>query len=331
MENSTPSTTSTVSTPSAPSAPAESSSPVTSSTPDTSSGTPPSWEDALTAAGLTGGPAPDDTTDPQTAPVAAIAPPETPAVPPSVEMAATDPKGPIPFDRHSAILENARRKTAEEIVGRVEQQYGPAIQLQQRLQSDTLGTLTQLIDEAVSHPEIGQHVISQLARTLSARRQKTPEIAPIETEIGKVYTAEQVEALVERQMAQRFAPIEQERQERALEAQQMRQQQETRQTVAQNLKAYESRPGFVEHKTDIAARQKAYVAQGMNMWAALGAAYSDVLTEKVWPQQQAATTTKFVQSAVAKAQASTGNPAAVAPSTSRRPTTWEEALAQQGL
>lgn len=331
MENSTPSTPSTVSTPSAPSAPAESSSPVTSSTPDTSSGTPPSWEDALTAAGLTGGPAPDDTTDPQTAPVAAIAPPETPAVPPSVEMAATDPKGPIPFDRHSAILENARRKTAEEIVGRVEQQYGPAIQLQQRLQSDTLGTLTQLIDEAVSHPEIGQHVISQLARTLSARRQKTSEIAPIETEIGKVYTAEQVEALVERQMAQRFAPIEQERQERALEAQQMRQQQETRQTVAQNLKAYESRPGFVEHKTDIAARQKAYVAQGMNMWAALGAAYSDVLTEKVWPQQQAATTTKFVQSAVAKAQASTGNPAAVAPSTSRRPTTWEEALAQQGL
>jgi len=246
-------------------------------------------------------------------------------------MAAPDPRGPIPFDRHSAILENARRKTTEEVVSRVEQQYGPAMHLQQRMQSDPVATLTQLIDEAVAHPEIGQHVISQLARTLSARRQRSQDLTPIETEAGQFFTADQVKAIVAQNVDQRLGPLEQERQARAQEAQQIRQQQATRQTVQSNLKAFESRPGFAEHKADIGARQQQYVEQGMNMWVALGAAYNDVLTEKVWPKQQADTTNRFVQSAVAKAQASTGNPSAVAPSTSRRPTTWEEALSQQGL
>lgn len=301
-----------------------------STTPDTSQSVAPTWDAAFEAAGLTGGPAPDAPPEAAPAPVpATVEPPPDAAAPES--QAPLDAKGPIPFDRHTAILENARRKSAEEIVGRVESQFGPAIQLQQRMQTDPIGTLTQLIDEAVAHPEIGQHVVSQLARTLSARRSQKTDLTPIETEVGPVYTASQVEALVAQQIAQRVAPIEQERQARAEEARQTQQREQTRQTVTSRLKHWESRPGFSEHKADIAEAQKAYVSQGIDTWSALGLAYADVYEAKVRPKQQAAQTTQFVQSAVAKAQASTGNPGVVAPSTNRRPTTWDEAFKQVGL
>lgn len=302
-----------------------------SSTPDTSQTTQaPTWDAAFQAAGLTGGPDTDANADAATTPVPAIAEPQPDANAPDAQ-APLDAKGPIPFDRHTAILENTRRKAAEEIVGRVESQFGPGIQLQQRIQTDASGTLAQLIDEGIQHPEIGPALISHLARTLSARRQKAPDLTPIDTEVGKVYTADQVEALVAQQIAQRVGPIEQERQARAQEAAQRQQQEQTRTTVSSRLKHWESRPGFSEHKADIAQAQRAYVEQGVDTWSALGLAYADVYEAKVRPKQQAAQTTQFVQQAVAKAQASTGNPGVVAPSTNRRPTTWDEAFKQAGL
>lgn len=338
MTDSTPSTPSSETT-SAP-APAVSSAP--SSQPDTTtSAAPPSWEQALESAGLSGGPDPDATTEAPSAPDPATTGPEAPLETPVP--APLDTKGPIPYERHEAILQNARRKAAEEVVGQVRTQFGPAIQFQQQLHAQPVETLSQIISEAVDDPAIGGQIIAHLARTLSSRRgagKVVEEPQPdLQTETGDlVYSAGQLqkrEAWLRQQMSAefdtRFAPVERERQARAQEAEAARVRQETSQTVTANLKAFESRPGFSEHKAEIATRQQEYVAQGMNMWTALGAAYHDVLTEKVWPKQQAAMTNKFVQGAAAKAQASTGNPAAVAPSTARRPTTWEEALAQQGL
>lgn len=330
MTDSTTSGTTSTSAPSVSTDTASVTSAAPSSSPDTSQTPAPTWDAAFQAAGLTGGPDTDASAEAATTPVPAIAEPPPDASAPDTQ-APLDAKGPIPFDRHTAILENTRRKAAEEIVGRVESQFGPGIQLQQRIQTDASGTLAQLIDEGIQHPEIGPALISHLARTLSARRQKAPDLTPIDTEVGKVYTADQVEALVAQQIAQRVGPIEQERQARAQEAAQRQQQDAVKTTVSSRLKHWESRPGFSEHKADIAQAQKAYVEQGVDTWSALGLAYADVYEAKVRPKQQAAQTTQFVQSAVAKAAASAGNPGVVAPSMNRRPTTWDEAFKQAGL
>lgn len=327
------------------SAPAETSpSPAASSTstPDTRSGGM-SLDDAFASVGLTGSPeAPDDTIEAQTTPVPATAAPAAPTDDQALSPAPSE-QGPIPAERHKAILENTRRKTAEDVVARVESQFGPAIQFQSRLHADPVGTISQLITEAVNDPGMGQQIVSQLARALGARRgqartNEEPQ-ADLETEDGSlVYSADQHakrEAWLRQQIAeetaQRLAPLEQDRQERAKEAATLRAQQETRQTVTSRLKAWEGRPGFSEHKQAIAQIQQSYVDSGMDTWSALGLAYADVYADKVLPKLQADTQNKFVSTAVAKARASTDNPSAVGPSTKPRPKSLDEAFAQFGL
>lgn len=238
--------------------------------------------------------------------------------------AATSAKGPIPFDRHEAILQNTRQKTAQEVVSRVQSQYGGAIQFQQQLTADPIGTLTQLVDEAVSDPEMGQAFVSHLARTLSARRKAGADITPIDTEVGPVYTADQVKQLIEQNLSQRLAPIEQERQKQQQQAALERQRAETRQTVVSRLSQWQQQPGFKDHEPQIAAKQAELVAQGMDTWSALGLAYSTV----VIPTLKATQATQFVQDAVKKAQASTGNPSVTAPIVTARPKSFAEAFAQ---
>lgn len=281
------------------------------------------WTDAFRMAGVTGDPQPTEAAEPTQAPAT--------AEPVAPEPTAPSAKGPIPLDRHEAILQNTRQKTAEEVVSRVQQQYGPAIQLQQRLTSDPIGTLTQLIDEAVQHPEIGQHVVSQLARTLASRRKSQPDLTPIDTEVGKVYTAEQVEALVAQQVAQRVQPLEQERQTRVAEQMAAQERARTEQTVKSRLSAWREQPGFKEHESEIVVHQKALVEQGLDPWNAVGIAYAKVYQEKVVPQLKADTTKTFVQQAAQKAAASSHDPGRVAPVLPGRPKSWDEAFRQVGL
>ena len=190
--------------------------------------------------------------------------------------------------------------------------------------SDPIGTLTQLIDEAVAHPEIGQHVVSQLARTLSARRKAGSDLQPIDTEVGPVYTADQVQQLVEQSIAQRLQPFEQKREAHRQQAEAHRVREETLQNVKSRVSEWERQPGFSDHKSEIAAAQAAFVQRGVDTWTALGLAYAAVVPSKL----QAKTTTQFVQDAVRKANASTSNPATVAPTMKPRPRDFREAFAQ---
>jgi len=304
------------------------SAPETSATSNTSDTRPfSSFGEALRAQGVTDTPDPDVPADPTPAPATAE-PADTSVVDPA---ASTAQKGPIPFDRHEAILKNAREKAAQDVVQRMQGEYGPAIQLQQRLSSDPIGTLTQLIDEAVQHPEIGQHIVSQLARTLGARRKQQPDLTPIDTEVGQVYTAEQVQALVAQQVAERVAPLEQDRQTRVAEQVAARERQQTVQTVTTRLSEWRKQPGFAEHEADIQTHQKAYVESGMDPWSALGLAYAKVVQEKVVPKVQADTTNQFRQTAAQKVAASSSDPNRVAPILSARPKSFREALQQAGL
>lgn len=285
----------------------------------TSESRPSSFSEAFEMVGATDTPDPGANQPDPTTPAPAIAEPGTDVGDTPVSEA-TSAKGPIPFDRHEAILQNTRQKTAQDVVSQVQQRFGGAIQFQQQLASDPIGTLTQLVDEAVSDPRIGQQFVSHLARTLSARRNLTP----IETEVGPVYTADQMEALLDQKLAERIGPIEQERraaeQQRAIE--QVRTQ--TRETVKTRLGQWQKQPGFKEHEPQIAAKQAEYVANGHDTWSALGFAYADVVIPTLKAQQA----TQFVQEAVKKAQASTNNPATVAPISQPRPRSFAEAFAQ---
>lgn len=296
----------------------------TSSSSVTSESRPATFQEALQAAGATDTPDPGVASAAQTTPAPATTEPATDATDTPVVEEGTPAKGPIPFDRHEAILRNARTKTVQEVVSQVESKYGGAIQLQQRMAADPAGTLAQLIDEAVAHPELGQQVISQLARTLGARRKPEADLQPIDTEIGQLFTADQVKMLVEQSIAQRLGPLEQEREAARKQAEARREYDTTVQTVKSRLSQWEGQPGFSEHKAEIAAKQKEYVTQGADTWTALGLAYAAVVPSKL----QAKQTNQFVQDAVRKANASTSNPATVAPTMKPRPKDFREAFAQ---
>lgn len=296
-----------------------------SSSPVSSESRPASFQEAFQAVGAADTPDPGDSSAAQTTPAPAIAEPATDATDAPVEAENGQPvAGPIPLDRHEAILRNTRDKTIRDVVSQVERKYGGAIQLQQRMASDPIGTLAQLIDEAVAHPEIGQHVIGQLARTLGARRQARSELQPIQTEAGEFYSAAQVKQLVEQSIAERMQPLEQDREARAREAAALRFREQTAQTVKSRLSQWEQQPGFSDHKSEIAAKQQEFVSQGADTWTALGLAYAAVVP----PKLQAKQTNQFVQEAVRKANASTSNPATVAPTLKPRPRDFREALAQ---
>lgn len=310
------------------------------STPDTS-GPAVSIDDAFAAHGLTGSPNPADAAPAPPAPASTIEKPVAPVA--DAVTAAPETQGPIPFERHQAILQNTRQKAAEEVVGRVQQHYGAAIEFQSRLQSDPQGTLTQLIDEVVSDPNLGPQMMSHLARTLSQRRgqkalNEEPQPDLLTTDGDLVFSAGQYqkrEAWLRQQMAeevnQRLAPIEQERQRQAEAAALERRSQETRQTVTTRLSEWQKRPGFRDHQQAIAVKQSEYVRAGLDTWSALGLAYADIYTERVLPKVQADSQTTLVKSAFAKAQGSTSHPGQVAPSTMPRPRSIDEAFRQVGL
>lgn len=287
----------------------------------TSESRPSSFGEAFEMVGAADTPDPGASRPDPTTPAPAIAEPGTDVGDTPVSEA-TSAKGPIPFDRHEAILQNTRQKTAQDVVSQVQQRFGGAIEFQQRLASDPVATLTQLVDEAVSDPQIGQQFVSHLARTLSARRKQA--ITPIDTEVGPVYTADQVQQLMDQKMAERLALIEQERQKAAQLQALEQQRQQTRETVVWRLSEWQKQPGFKDHEPAIAAKQAELVKHGMDTWSALGLAYSTVVIPTLKAQQA----NQFVQDAVRKAQASTNNPATVAPISQPRPRSFAEAFAQ---
>lgn len=328
-------------TPTTTSAPAPASTPTpapVSSAPDTTAPAA-TWEQAFEAAEAAGTSDPGDEDSTPVPPASATTTPAVEEPPPAVEDPASA-KGPIPFERHAAILKNAREKAQTEIVAKVEQMFGPGIQLQQQLRANPIGTLTQLIDEAMADPNLGPQIVSHAARTLSTMRgRKAADQEPqadAEAPDGSLYYSEGQKAKhaqwLQRQLMteveRRIAPIEQERQQRVQQEALEGQRAAIRDTVGSRLSAWRERPGFTEHEAAIAEAQQGYVAQGIDPWNAMAFAYTDIVV----PKLRADTQTTFVKAAVAKAKASTANPATTAPAPAHgRPTTWDEAFKQVGL
>jgi hypothetical protein len=284
--------------------------------------------------------------DPGSAPVVpAPQPPDAtvqgqaPETPPEAAVPA-ETKGPIPFDRHEAILKNARTKTEQEVVQRFQQQYGPHVELGSRIQQDPVGTVVQLVNELSSHPQYATEVISALARTLGARRgmntavEEAPQ-ADLVTTDGKteVYSAEQQakrEAWLlqkwEKQLEERLTPLQQ-REQQAQERERYEVAVKDAHTrMAKVLEPFKALPEFKENQQAIAAKTQAFMDEGHDPQTALGLAVANVLRDVVLPNRTAQSRNELVAQAVAKATGSTTVPGQNPAAPAKRPTSMTEAF-----
>jgi hypothetical protein len=269
-------------------------------------------------------------------------------------------EGPIPFTVHKTALDNARTKAGQEAEARFQKEYGGALEVIRAMQSDLPGTLSQLLSEAVAHPQHGQAVLAHAARLLQGRRgTKAPEAvvepepqADLQTAEGElVYSAKQQqarEAWFRRQVLgdveKTYGPIKQ-----SFEQQQKQQQQteafnkyraeaDTRSKAqAETLKKL---PFVEEHRSAINARQQEIFAEmaqrgGVNPHEAPMQAWLQAYSEivgKALPARdaslQARTQQAFVTTAATKVRGSQSDPAASAPAQPRKARTPDEALDQ---
>ena len=301
---------------------------------------PSSWAEALADA-----PAEDPAPSAPSDQPALVPPPEAAIPPPSEAPVETSPDGktpgPLPFERHKAIVENTRAKAVESTIQQVKDTYGAGIDFQTRFDADPVGTFSQIFDGLTQHPEFGPAILSHAARALSAQRGK----AALDEEPGPdlqsadgtlLYSADQLakrEAWHRRQiqadMAKALTPFQQ--REQALQQQQAFEEAKAAagQRMGKLYDAFAARPHFTAHKAAITDRFKAIRAEypDMDLGAALGMAYADVVETKVVPSQQQ----QVVASAVAKATGRSTPPGTVTSQPPGRPRTMREALEQVGL
>lgn len=288
------------------------------------------------------------TPDPGSVPDPGVQPPDATVqaqtTPPPVETVPTpETKGPIPFDRHESILKNARTKTEQEVSQRFQQEYADHLRIGKQIQADPVGAVVQLVSELTEHPEYGGPVISALARALGARRGQRPPVeadadaapeADLQTTDGtRVYSAEQLakrEAWFQKQMLsqvdQRLSPLQQ--REQAAQAREKHDAavKDANARMSKVLEPFKALPEFKEHRTAIAEKTKALMAEGHEPQVAIGLAFSHVLRDVVMPSRAAQSRNELVAQAVAKSTGSTTVPGTAPAAPAKRPQSMSEAF-----
>jgi hypothetical protein len=288
------------------------------------------WSEPVveTTASPAADPAPIDTaTDPS--PEAATAPPAAD----DTREAAPSQDGPIPFDRHKAILEGERTKLAEAeakwqrvawadelaAAGKTPEQVREALAVFDSVQADPVGTLERLYDYLQSNPQLAPQARSWAGRVLGTKAAEPAGEAEPQPDFqdpatgAKFYSQEQQARLMawrERQVVQRL----EERFQPLITAHERALQQERERGVAQQAEAefaaFKDRPHFAEHKADILAFMQA------RQWnASLSDAYAHVLETKVLPKLAEQGKAQAVADFQKQAQASSARPSAAAPVT----------------
>lgn len=267
--------------------------------------------------GADSSPAPTDTSTtaasptPESTPEAVTPPSDTgqPQTEPDLE-----PTGPLPLERHKAILENARKKAAEEALQPYAwvQKYGDPQTAQQRLavtewmERDPAGFLrTWAASQNLDLSQVVPH-----ASAPTPPRVEEPPQPDILLESGQMtYSTERLRELLayqERQLASRFerelAPI---KQERAI----TQVQQEATLKARQEIAAAQSWTGFAEHRADIVAHLQ------HNPTATLRDAYIAVVPAKL-AEREAKVRDEAYQKALADIQSKAAAGSSVTPRTS---------------
>jgi hypothetical protein len=220
-------------------------------------------------------------TQEQTQPPAEAAPvPDTPV------------PGEPPQERWPQILENARKKEREQL----SQQWGPALQVIQKLNTDLPGTVSQLIREGLASPQHREGLRAELGRlfgSLRAQQQQAHAALPpapatdaepqryVEVD-GVQYFDPQADAKwqqwrerqLDKRYEEKFKPA-MSLAEQVQKAQQLAQfQAQSQQTVTERLKHWKEQPGFEQHKKAIGVKQQELYNSGLDEWTALGLAYA---------------------------------------------------------
>lgn len=303
------------------------------------------WSDE--GAGADSPPA-DSTHDPQTPDTATDPSPEAATTPPAQEPTpgeAPFADGPIPLDRHKAILEGERKKLAdaeakwqrvawaEELAssGKTPEQIREALSLYDGIDADPATFLERFYDSLHTHPQFALQVRSWAAKVLAGGRKPVEAVDPhadpepgpdFQDEKGTpFFSAPQLQKWHQWQQRQqearineRIAPLIRDR-EQAQEQERLRiAYTEVENQVKSDLEAFRQQPYFKEHEADI----KAYLAQ--HEWKkSLADAYTHVLTTKVLPTLKSAERADTLAELKTHAAASTVKPSTAAPATTTTP------------
>jgi hypothetical protein len=304
---------------------------------------PTSFAEALTRA-ADSQPANPGVPPPASAPPPAAAPeqpPQTETPPAETAQAVDTKKGPLPYERHEAILKNARRDTEAQVTQRFQQQYGPHVELGNRIQADPVGTVVGLIQGLASHPEHGQAVISALARTLGGRRgqaasDQEPQ-ADLQSPDGtQVYSAERLAQIraydrqqILKEVDSRLEPLQSREQQRVAAEKQSAEVTAANERMAKVLEPYkQALPDFEKHKPALREKSREYLEQGFDAQTALGLAVTHILREVVMPSRAAQSQQQLLADAVRKSTGSTSVPGSAPAAPAGRPRDFHQGFSR---
>lgn len=255
--------------------------------------------------------------------------------------------GEPPQEKWPTILANARTKAADEALAKHRETYGwaeqiPQAQLQeiarqtQRISSDPVGHIRDLVAEVGNHPTFGPQLRSEFARILgSARGQAKVDLTPDFQVVGndgqvagQAFSAEKTVALIQQAVAEAVSPLKQESVERKTAADQ----QAAMQKAAADLAKVSAKVDDVMTEmhdildiTDPKAEASVALYAAVNdvmaknpTWSAHKAAL-EVRKTQIKPGLDAKAQQSALDSLKTKAAAQSVNPAGAAVSTTHRP------------
>lgn len=227
-------------------------------------------------------------------------------------------QGPIPFDVHHTALENARTKAVEEYRQRVGwAEHVPREQFEQmaswynRAASDPVAFALDVIDELAANEEHAPVLRSRAGRLLRAARQQQPthdpDIPDVEILDGQGQSLGKLRDVVERLVAARVGPLEQDKQTREKREKEAAYEREldayTTRESARIRSAVEKLPHAKDHWAAIVEKAKTYPDE-----IPVGEALRDAYHEVVMPQLSTLERKKVLADISQKPAASTVSP-----------------------
>ena len=292
-------------------------------------------------------PADPQSTDTPTVPPAEATPPPAPG---QVDGEAPQDSGPIPFDRHKAILETERQKRtdldakwqrvqwADALVdaGKTPEQIQEALGLFDSIRGNPIEFLGKFHDLLRNDPEYGQSVRSWAGKVLGGGRQPVEAVNPqgdpepgpdFQDEKGTpFFSAPQLqkwqtwrERQFEAKQSERYQPlIDAHQQAQAAEQQRQSDARDTQRAISE-VDKIKAKPFYDELKPDIAARMKE-----SNWTESPLEAYVAVLTTKKLPTLTADAKAQTLAELKTHAAASSAKPSTAASATPTKPRSFND-------
>lgn len=269
-------------------------------------------------------------------------------VPPVSATDATDhasPEGPIPLERHKAILDGVYRERDEakqqlegwkayEWAKQVpKEQFDSMLSWYQRAQTDRMGFLRDVVGELKADPQAAPEFRSWVARELGTRTASTepdlkPDIPVYDGQgqlVAQTFSAEKVQSIVQHAVQQAIAehvqPLKQDADSRRQAEQQAEQQRQAQAYVASESarirSAVQKLPHADQHWAAIVEKAKTYSDQ-----IPVGEALRDAYLEVVLPTLTQTAKTEVLDSLKTKAAAGSVNPSGAVVASTKRPSSF---------